>query len=163
MRKATVANPELIEDASGNQRTVNNLFMNVFTFTLREVPKAVNHLLQKSSYALDEINLFVFHQVNAFMLEHLRKKTKIPEEKFYIAMNHCGNTVSSTVPIAMKHALRDGRIGSLTTITASPASPQRTISRSTQQMQGRSAPSPFVQLPLQDVRPSRLATLPVPA
>ena len=113
MKKAKVANPELTEDASGNQRTINNLFMNgpeVFTFTLREVPKAVNQLLQKSGYGLDQIDLFVFHQANAFMLEHLRKKAKIPEEKFYVAMHHCGNTVSSTVPIALKHALQEGKI-----------------------------------------------------
>jgi 3-oxoacyl-[acyl-carrier-protein] synthase-3 len=37
---------------------------------------------------------------------------KIPGEKFLVAMSHCGNTVSSTIPIALKHAQKDGRLKS---------------------------------------------------
>jgi 3-oxoacyl-[acyl-carrier-protein] synthase-3 len=44
------------------------------------------------------------------MLEHLRAKMKIPPEKFQVAMGHCGNTVSSTIPIALQHAQADGRL-----------------------------------------------------
>jgi len=44
------------------------------------------------------------------MLDYLRKKIKIPREKFFISMEHCGNTVSSTIPIAMKQALAENRI-----------------------------------------------------
>ena len=44
------------------------------------------------------------------MLEHLRKSMKIPAEKFQVSMSHCGNTVSSTIPIALKHAQAEGRI-----------------------------------------------------
>ncbi len=39
------------------------------------------------------------------MLEHLRDKLKIPAEKFVIALSHVGNTVSSTIPIALKEAV----------------------------------------------------------
>jgi 3-oxoacyl-[acyl-carrier-protein] synthase-3 len=44
------------------------------------------------------------------MLEHLRKRLKIPPEKFQVAMSHCGNTVSATIPIALKHAALEGRL-----------------------------------------------------
>ena len=44
------------------------------------------------------------------MLEHLRKRLKIPEEKFVIAMGDSGNTASSTIPIALKHAAASGRL-----------------------------------------------------
>jgi 3-oxoacyl-[acyl-carrier-protein] synthase-3 len=72
------------------------------------VPQSVKELLNRAGTSLEEIDLFVFHQANQYMLEHLRKKLKIPKEKFYIAMAHCGNTVSATIPIALKHALEKG-------------------------------------------------------
>lgn len=80
----------------------------IFTFTLSEVPRAVNELLSRAGRAMDDIDLFVFHQANRHMLEHLRKKIGIPAERFVLAMRHCGNTVSSTIPIAMKEAVERG-------------------------------------------------------
>ena len=101
------------EDKNGNVRSEDDLFMDgaeIFNFTLSAVPKSVTALLEKSGLALDQIDLFIFHQANRYMLEHLRKRLKIPPEKFEISMSHCGNTVSSTLPIALKHAYDGGRL-----------------------------------------------------
>jgi 3-oxoacyl-[acyl-carrier-protein] synthase-3 len=84
----------------------------IFSFTLRVIPKCVDDLLTLSATRMDDIDLFVFHQANQYMLDHLRKKLKVPKEKFYVAMRHCGNTVSSTIPIALKHAQQQGRLKS---------------------------------------------------
>jgi 3-oxoacyl-[acyl-carrier-protein] synthase III len=43
-------------------------------------------------------------------LDHLRRKIGIPAEKFLVTMSDCGNTVSSTIPIALKHAMLDNRL-----------------------------------------------------
>jgi 3-oxoacyl-[acyl-carrier-protein] synthase-3 len=102
-----------VEDVSGNLRSADTLFMDgaeIFTFTLSAVPASVDALLKKSNHVLEEIDLFVFHQANKYMLDHLRKKLKVPPEKFCIAMAHCGNTVSSTIPIALKDAAEQGRL-----------------------------------------------------
>jgi 3-oxoacyl-[acyl-carrier-protein] synthase III len=77
----------------------------IFTFALRAVPEAVRKLLERAERTIDDIDLFVFHQANRYMLEHLRDKLKIPPEKFVLAMSHVGNTVSSTIPIALKEAV----------------------------------------------------------
>lgn len=77
----------------------------IFTFTLRAVPQAVTELLGRAKKTMADVDLFVFHQANRFMLEHLRNKLAIPAEKFIVAMSHCGNTVSSTIPLALKDAL----------------------------------------------------------
>ncbi len=101
------------EDDSENIRSQDNLFMagsEIFTFTLSAVPKSIAALIEKAQLSLDQIDLFVFHQANRFMLEHLRKRLKIPVEKFQVSMSHCGNTVSSTIPIALKEAEREGRL-----------------------------------------------------
>jgi len=100
-------------DDSGNVRAADNLYMDgaeIFTFTLRTIPRTVEQLLARSGLAKDDIDLFVFHQANEFMLEHLRKRLKIPPEKFQMTLSHCGNTVSSTIPIALKHAALEGRL-----------------------------------------------------
>jgi 3-oxoacyl-[acyl-carrier-protein] synthase III len=103
----------LAEDQDGNARSSDNLYMNgaeIFTFTLSAVPQTIERILAKSGLALEEVDLFVFHQANRHMLEHLRKRMRIPEDKFVVAMSHCGNTVSSTIPIALKHAACEGRL-----------------------------------------------------
>jgi 3-oxoacyl-[acyl-carrier-protein] synthase-3 len=102
-----------ITDDSGSVRSQDHLFMDgaeIFNFTLKAVPQSVCQLLERSRKTLEEIDLFVFHQANRYMLEHLRRKIKVPQEKFCVAMSHCGNTVSSTIPIALKHAQLEGRL-----------------------------------------------------
>lgn len=96
-------------DDSGNVRSLENLYMNgaeVMAFSLKEVPKAVDALLKKSGHSKDQIDYFVLHQANKFMLEALRKKLKLPEEKLPVFVDDCGNTVSSSIPIAL-YKMRD--------------------------------------------------------
>ncbi|MBF0547070.1 MAG: ketoacyl-ACP synthase III [Candidatus Riflebacteria bacterium] len=94
-------------------RNLDNLYMNgseIFSFTLRAVPLAVTQLLKKASVKFEDIDLFVFHQANSFLLEHLRKKMGITSEKFMVFLENVGNTVSSTIPIALFEANLQKRI-----------------------------------------------------
>ena len=107
-----VQNNEDIIDEFGNVRNDNNLYMNgseIFNFTTESVPLLTNAILKKIKLDIEAIDLFIFHQANRYMLSHLRKKIGIPEDKFYIAMEHFGNTVSSTIPIAMYEAIKENR------------------------------------------------------
>jgi 3-oxoacyl-[acyl-carrier-protein] synthase-3 len=102
-----------IEDQYGNQRSPENLYMNgpeIFNFTLREIPVAIEAFLSKKGAELNSFDYYVFHQANSFMLEHLRKKLGIAKEKFSIQMSDCGNTVSSSIPIALKREIEQGNI-----------------------------------------------------
>jgi 3-oxoacyl-[acyl-carrier-protein] synthase III len=92
-----------------------SLFMDgaeIFSFTIRAVPKTVRNLLKKSELSWDNIAWCVFHQANTFMLEHLRKQCRIPEEKFVLCLQDFGNTVSNTIPIVLREMLSDGRLKS---------------------------------------------------
>jgi len=98
-------------DENGNPISSDHLFMDgssIFNFTLEMVPKLVVQTLHKNNLSFDEINLFVFHQANKYLLNFLRKKLQIPEEKFYYYLENVGNTVSSTIPIALKEADKEG-------------------------------------------------------
>lgn len=89
------------------------LYMNgpeIFHFALKVVPACVRELLEKAGRRLEEIDLFVLHQANRYMLDNLRAKLRIPEEKFFVSMADCGNTVSGTIPIALERAHAAGRL-----------------------------------------------------
>ena len=91
----------------------NNLFMDgkeIFNFTSFSVPPLIKATLEKNNVTLDDIDLFIFHQANEFMLNTIRKRIGIPPEKFYICLKDFGNTVSSTIPIALYHAIQEKRI-----------------------------------------------------
>ena len=100
-------------DDSGNYRTKNDLYMNgpeIFNFTIKAIPPLINRTLEKNNLSYEEIDYFIFHQANKYMLDYLRKKIKIPPEKFYNNMQETGNTVSATIPIALKDCLENGII-----------------------------------------------------
>jgi 3-oxoacyl-[acyl-carrier-protein] synthase-3 len=115
MRKAfNPAATELV-DSSGNVRTENNLYMNgpeIFNFTLNTVPKLVSNLLDKSGLKRQDLDLWVLHQANKFMLDHLRKKLELPEDRVPIFLESCGNTVSSSIPITLAELGNQGKLQS---------------------------------------------------
>lgn len=87
------------------------LFMDgpdIFNFTLDVVPPTMDAVCTRNGITRDDVDLFVFHQANRFMLDTIRKVNRIPVEKFYINMADTGNTVSSTIPIALARAVSDG-------------------------------------------------------
>ncbi len=100
---------------SKNDTADDFLYMNgpeIFNFTIAAVPELVNDVLEKNSNSLNDIDFFIFHQANKYMLEYLRLKIDIPESKFYINMVDTGNTVSSTIPIALSAAMSSKKITS---------------------------------------------------
>jgi 3-oxoacyl-[acyl-carrier-protein] synthase-3 len=82
----------------------------IFNFTLKVVPDSMTKLMAASGLTSDAIDYYVMHQANRYMLEHLRDKLGIPPEKFIINMENCGNTVSSTIPIALRDAQEAGTL-----------------------------------------------------
>ena len=102
-------------DESGNVRSQDNIFMDgteIFSFTISTVPKTVIAALEKNDLKQEDIDLFVFHQANKYMLDFLCKKCKIAPEKFYMNFADCGNTVSASIPIALARAAQDGALKS---------------------------------------------------
>lgn len=83
----------------------NYLYMNgsaIFDFTSKNVPTLVNSNLELNTIGKEEVDLYVFHQANTFMLNFLRKRIGIDQDKFLLNMENYGNTVSSSIPLAFK-------------------------------------------------------------
>ena len=104
---------DTIVDESGNLTSSDYLFMNggeIFNFTSEAVPVLVEQVLTKNGLAKEDINLFVFHQANKYMMNYLRKLIEIEPDKFYFCLEKVGNTVSSTIPIALYEAQKEGKL-----------------------------------------------------
>jgi 3-oxoacyl-[acyl-carrier-protein] synthase-3 len=86
-----------------------SLYMNgpeIFDFTNSIIPNLIEETLLKNNVKIDDIDYYIFHQANTFILNHLRDKLNIPKSKFIIDMKNTGNTVSSTIPIVLSNKLK---------------------------------------------------------
>ena len=100
-------------DDFGNPRSSDNLYMDgpaILNYSLDSIPQLVSDVLEKNHVTMDDIDLHVYHQANTFLANLERRKLRIPEEKYYCNIENFGNTVSSTIPIALCEALKEGRI-----------------------------------------------------
>lgn len=95
---------EDIYDDFGNHRTNRNLYMNgsaIMNFTLAVAPETVEKILVKTGLAKNDIDYFVFHQANKFMLKFLQEKCGLLECPYWNDVTNYGNTVSNSIPIAL--------------------------------------------------------------
>ena len=100
-------------DDFGNPFSSDNLFMDgpaILNYSLDSIPQLVKDVLEKNHLEMDDINLHVYHQANIFLANLERRKLRIPQDRYYCNIEHVGNTVSSTIPIALCLALKDGTI-----------------------------------------------------
>ena len=98
----------LKEDKNKNIRTDENIQMNgldVWSFINSKAPKQIKQLLKRNDLIIADIDMFIFHQASKLTIESLIKALKIPEDKTYINLSRVGNTVSASIPIALKEAI----------------------------------------------------------
>ena len=100
-------------DDFGNPRSSDNLYMDgpaILNYSLDSIPQLVADVLEKNGVTMEDIDLHVYHQANTFLANLERRKLRIPEEKYYCNIENFGNTISSTIPIALCEAIKEGRI-----------------------------------------------------
>ena len=104
--KQRVASTKLKEtiDEYGNYRTNRDLYMSgsaISDFALEVVPNTVNKILEKTGMNKGDMDYYVFHQANKFMLQFLQMKSDLMEYPYWNDVKEYGNTVSSSIPIAL--------------------------------------------------------------
>ncbi len=89
------------------------LYMNgreMFKFATRVVPESINTTLKKANMTLDDIDYVVLHQANIRIMESMSERLGIPPEKLITHIAPVGNTSAASIPIAINHAVRTGKI-----------------------------------------------------
>jgi 3-oxoacyl-[acyl-carrier-protein] synthase-3 len=100
-------------DFVGNTRSQNDINMDgmaVWSFINSKVPNQIIKLLNKNNLDINCIDLFIFHQASLMTLKSLIKILNIDENKVFINMENIGNTVSASIPIALKDAINAGKL-----------------------------------------------------
>ncbi len=95
------------------QRWQSALYMDgpsLINFTVVAVPQLVENILAAAKLQTSDIDLFLLHQATLKMLEQLRERMGLPAERMPIVLEHCGNTVSSTIPLMIDELRRSGRL-----------------------------------------------------
>ena len=90
-------------------RSDEDVYMNgpeIFTFTLREVPPLIDRILARAGWTKAQVDFFVLHQANKFMLNHLAKRMGIAAASMPMALEEFGNTSSASIPLAITHCAR---------------------------------------------------------
>jgi 3-oxoacyl-[acyl-carrier-protein] synthase-3 len=99
-------------DDSGNVRSLESVHMagrDILGFVTARVPKHVTMLLQRNGLAVSDVDLFVFHQASAMVLDSLARTLRIDDNRIFRNAENIGNTVSASIPIAIKDAVDSGR------------------------------------------------------
>ncbi|MCR5439598.1 MAG: ketoacyl-ACP synthase III [Selenomonas sp.] len=90
------------EDEEGNSRSLDNLVMGgreVFYFVQTEVPKLIEKLFGRIHMTKDEIDWWMFHQPNKFMVDKLAEALEVPYEKMPSnIVTYFGNASGVTIP-----------------------------------------------------------------
>lgn len=107
------------KDKYGNIRTNQNLYMDggaIMDFALEVVPDAVEHVLAKTSLKKEEVNYYVFHQANKFILKSLQQICELTEIPYWNDVAEYGNTVSNSIPIALVDMMHTEKTSALKNI-----------------------------------------------
>ncbi len=111
--KRGLRSPEHAIRPRHRQRWDSELYMDgpsLINFTVVAVPQLVGNILAAANLKPADIDLFLLHQATLKMLDQLRERMELAPERMPIVLEHCGNTVSSTIPILIDHLRREGRL-----------------------------------------------------
>jgi len=110
------------EDDSGNKRTQNDIEMDgfgVWSFINSVVPKQVDRLLKRNNVTKADIDQYIFHQASLMTLESIMRLMKLNKEQVFINIHNIGNTVSASIPIALKNAIDQDKVNNGSTVILS--------------------------------------------
>jgi 3-oxoacyl-[acyl-carrier-protein] synthase-3 len=82
----------------------------VYQLAVRKIIETVDECLTNCKLSLNDIDLFIPHQMNARIIESVAKRLKWPDEKVFINIDKYGNTSAASIPIALDECIRSGRI-----------------------------------------------------
>jgi len=82
----------------------------VFKFAVRALETSLKDILAQSNHSVADINLFIPHQANSRIIDHVSKKLGLSKERVYVNLQKYGNTSAASIPLALDEANKSGRI-----------------------------------------------------
>jgi 3-oxoacyl-[acyl-carrier-protein] synthase-3 len=82
----------------------------VFRFATRIMDKSTREVASKAGLTMDDVQLIIPHQANLRIIQAAARALRLPEERFFVNLQHYGNTSSASIPIAICEAVEQGRL-----------------------------------------------------
>jgi 3-oxoacyl-[acyl-carrier-protein] synthase-3 len=82
----------------------------LINFTVEAVPRLVDEILQANQLTDAEIDKYLLHQATWKMLDQLRHRMGVEEDRLPIELAEVGNTVSCTIPILIERLRKRGQL-----------------------------------------------------
>lgn len=95
------------------KRWKSQLYMDgpaLMSFTINAIPDLVDAVLAQAGQSREDVELYLLHQATFKMLHELQQRLRVSPEQLPIILEHCGNTVSSTLPIVIDQLRRNGQL-----------------------------------------------------
>lgn len=97
--------------SNGHQKNIVDMDgRQVYRFATNVITSSVQEVIKQADLTIDDIALIIPHQANTRIIEAAARKLKLPIEKFYLNVEHNGNTSAASIPLALCDAVRDGRL-----------------------------------------------------
>lgn len=84
----------------------------VYQLAVRRIVEMVHECLERCRLNIDDINMFIPHQMNARIIESVAKRINLKPERVFINIDKYGNTSAASIPIALDECRKQGRIKS---------------------------------------------------
>lgn len=82
----------------------------IYRYAAKNLPIFLEKLLSRNHLTLKDIDMIIPHQASGLSLKLMQKKLNIPDSKWYVNIQTLGNTVSASIPLALKDAVDTGRV-----------------------------------------------------
>jgi len=79
----------------------------IFNFTIKRIPSMIKALLEVKGWQISDVDAFVFHQANKFIIKHLARKIRLDvDDKVPMSLKRFGNTSSASIPLTLVTEMR---------------------------------------------------------
>lgn len=102
--------PISLETVKSGKHTMTLKGGMLFRVAVRRLTTAAQDLLKEFQVGIDDLGQVIMHQANGRMLAAVAERLGLPEEKMYSVIAEYGNTSSASLPLALDHAVRGGRV-----------------------------------------------------
>jgi 3-oxoacyl-[acyl-carrier-protein] synthase-3 len=107
----SAATSQSSQDAFGNVRSLEQISMNgagLLDYFKQVLPDCVQRLLCGAQITMNEVDLVVLHQASIVAMDLMFKALGVPAQKRYRNLSRVGNTISASIPIALRDAELEG-------------------------------------------------------
>jgi len=104
------ANPASDRTVAAHEHYIRMQGKKLFPFAVRSMEESTRRCAELAGWSPDEVDLFIPHQANLRIIEGVRERLGLPEDRVVVNIDRYGNTSSASIPIALDECVRSGRL-----------------------------------------------------